>query len=65
MKTYIALMIGLLIGGIWVQYRFTGNIWSNQPKEELCRVYQGDLNLDGKVDLVDMSRMLYILDGEK
>ena len=32
-KILIALIIGLTIGGMWVQYRFTGNIWSNEVRQ--------------------------------
>ena len=32
----ISLIIGSLIGGMWVQYRFSGGIWSNKPSENLC-----------------------------
>jgi len=32
----ISLIIGSIIGGIWVQYSFSGNIWSNKPREDLC-----------------------------
>ena len=37
MKTFlIGLIVGSIIGGMWVQFRFTNDIWSNKPKEELC-----------------------------
>ena len=32
----IGLIIGSVLGGMWVQYRFSGGILSNKPKEELC-----------------------------
>lgn len=34
MKILITLIIGSLIGGIWVQYRITGDIWHNKTNEQ-------------------------------
>ena len=36
MRILLALMVGAIIGGAWVQYRFSGTLWSNSPKPELC-----------------------------
>src|SRR3990167_5107165 len=38
MKILIALIIGSAIGGMWIQYRFTGGIWTNEVKSELREV---------------------------
>ncbi len=31
----IGLIIGSAIGGIWVQYRITGDIWSNKSLDDI------------------------------
>ena len=31
----IGLIVGSAVGGMWVQYHFTDNIWSNIPKQPL------------------------------
>ena len=34
----IGLVIGSMISGMWVQYHFTGSIWSNEPKQDLIQI---------------------------
>ena len=35
-KIFYAILLGMLIGGMYVQMRFTGNLLSNKPHYELC-----------------------------
>ena len=37
MKILIAFIIGSAIGGMWVQYRFSGGVLENTPRLELCQ----------------------------
>ena len=34
----IGLIVGSVISGMWVQYHFTGNVWSNKPKQDLIKI---------------------------
>ena len=43
-KIIVWLIIGMTIGGMWVQYRFSGDIWSNKPRENLCSEYVKAVN---------------------
>lgn len=36
-KIIIWLIIGMTIQGLWMQWRFTGTIWSDTPRTELCQ----------------------------
>ena len=36
-KMFIAFLLGTLIQGLWLQYRFTGTFLSNEVRPELCQ----------------------------